>query len=53
MNFCLAIARYDIIIKKRKNQVLSGQGLPVEPVEVCQEAAVEAGSPNLFAIAKS
>jgi len=32
---------------------LSGQGLPVEPVEVCQEATVEAGSSNLFAIAKS
>jgi len=26
---------------------------PVEPVEVCQEAAVEAGSPDLFALTKS
>ena len=52
MNFCLAIVGYDIIIKKRKSQALSGQGLPVEPVEVCQEAVVEAGRPNLFVIAK-
>jgi len=28
-------------------------GQPVEPVEVCQKATVEAGSPNLFALAKS
>ncbi len=47
MNFCLAIARYDrydVIIKKHKNQALLGQGLPVEPVEVCQETTVEVGS---------
>ena len=54
----LCTRKYDIIIKKRKNQALSGQGLPVEPVEACrpseattpqgvargQKAAVEAGS---------
>jgi len=32
---------------------LSGMEQPVEPVEVCQKATVEAGSPNLFALAKS
>ncbi len=41
------------MIKKRNNQALSGQELPVEPVEVRHEATVEARSPNLFAIAKS
>ncbi len=53
MHFCLAKQVCAIIIKKRNNQALSGQGLPVEPVEVRHKATVEAGSPNLFAIAKS
>jgi len=28
-------------------------GVSKEPVEMCQDATVEAGSPNLFALAKS